>query len=84
MADEPEELEDAEDEAAEDDSSLFDGEAFFLTGKAEICEQFGLLGLTMRDGFLYALKVGEGEVLFHEALKRPKDGKVAPMRAVKK
>jgi hypothetical protein len=84
VTDEPEEVEEADDEVADDDSSLFDGEAFFLPGKREICEQFGLLGLTMRDGFLCALKVGEGEVLFSDVLKRPKDGKVAPMRAVKK
>lgn len=83
MADEQEELE-VDEEPVDDDSSLFDGEAFFATGKKEICEQFGLLGLTMRDGFLYALKVGEGEVLFSDILKRPKDGKVAPMRAVKR
>lgn len=82
MADEPEELE-VDEEAVDDDSSLFDGEAFFVTGKLDVCQQFGLVGLTMRDGFLYALKAGEGEVLFSDILKRPKDGKVAPMRAVK-
>jgi hypothetical protein len=78
MADEPEELE--EEEAADDDSSIFDGEAFFVEGRAETCRQLGLLGLTMRDGFLYGLKVREGEVLFHELLKKHGQGAVKPIK----
>jgi hypothetical protein len=79
VTDESEELEEL-DEAGDDDSSLFDGEAYFLSGKRDICEHFGLLGLTIRDGFLYALKVGEGEVLFHEVLKKHKGASVKAIK----
>ena len=84
MADEPEDPEVEEPEEAEDDDScLYDGEAFFLTGRRDICERYGLVGLVSREGFVFALKVGEGEVLLSDVLKR-KDGKVATMQAVKK
>ena len=42
-----------------------------------------MIGLLMRDGFLFALKHGEGEVMMSDVLKR-KEPKVAAMQVVKK
>lgn len=75
---------DEDDDEGGEETSLFDGEAFLLEGPRATCERFGLLGLLIRDGFLYGYRVGEGEVLFHDVLKKHKDSNVAAMQVVKR
>lgn len=64
-----------------DPECLYDGETYLYGGRESVCEEFGLLGFCVRDGFLYCFSVGEGEVLFGDFLKkRAKSGAVKAIK----
>lgn len=77
MTEPAEKLEDAaEDEADYGDGDdggeyiLLDGEAYFYGGKAEFCEQFGVVALLKEDGAVMVGVSGQGLVSLHEFLKK--------------
>lgn len=66
MADDEEDL---DVEFVPDEQIVVEGEASLHPSINAICERFGLLGVTLRDGFLYVYSLEDGEVLFSDFLK---------------
>lgn len=63
-----------------DPECLYEGETYLYPDRKTVCEKFGLLGMTVRDGFLYVFTINDGEVLFSDFLKKRGKGQVKAIK----
>lgn len=58
------------DDDGSDPAALYDGETYLYPSRREVCQEFGLIGMTCRDGFVYVYTIHDGEQLFSDFLKK--------------
>lgn len=61
-------------------TSLMDGEVYLHPDLCTICETYGFVAVSNRDGFTYVIHPTEGELLFSDYLKKQAKTKVSTLR----